>query len=55
MAFYQDIQYCIVGNNDFLGDGICHNFGNFNSAGCKFYNGDCKEFNQEFPPNCKAE
>ena len=54
MAFYQEIRYCIVPNPASLGNGICQNFGKYNTAGCEFDGGDCVEFNKEFP-NCKAE
>ena len=54
MAFYQQITYCIVANDNFLGDGICQNFDKYNTAGCNFDDGDCTEFNKKFP-DCKAE
>jgi len=53
MAFYQEIRYCIVPNPASLGDGICQNFGKYNTAGCGFDNGDCVEFNKKFP-DCEA-
>lgn len=55
MAFFQKIRYCIVNNPPLLGDGICHNFGSYNSAaGCGFDGGDCNGFNTKYP-NCEAE
>ena len=54
MAFYQDFQRCPVPSATLLGDGICHNFGKYNTAGCAFDNGDCLEFNRQHP-GCKAE
>lgn len=54
MAFYQEIRFCVVPNPALLGDGICHNFGNYNSAGCGFDRGDCDDFNVKYP-GCMAE
>ena len=54
MAFYQEILYCIVPNPSLLGDNTCHNFGKYNTAGCKSDNGDCLDFNKNYP-RCKAE
>ena len=54
MAFYQEFQRCPVSNAALLGDGICHNIGKYNTAGCGFDNGDCLEFNQDYP-GCKAQ
>lgn len=44
----------MVPNPNMLGDGICHNFSNYNSAGCKFDGKDCDAFNTKYP-GCKAE
>ena len=54
MAFYQEISYCLVPDPSLLGDGICDNFGKYNTIGCNFDNGDCLEFNKRYPPSCKA-
>ena len=55
MAFYQDIQYCIVPEITLLGDSICHNlFDKYNTAGCNFEEGDCKDFNKKYP-KCDAD
>ena len=53
MAFFQKIEYCLITNPTFLGDGICHNFGKYNTAGCRFDGGDCDKFNRDFP-NCQV-
>ena len=55
MAYYQEIRYCIVPNPSLLGDGICHNFDKYNTAGCNFDSGDCIDFNKKYPDSdCKA-
>lgn len=56
MAFYQEYRFCvdILDPDLLLGDGVCHNFGNYNSAACEFDYGDCDEFNKKYP-NCKAD
>ena len=58
MAFYQEIRYCIVSDPSLLGDGICHNFGLYNTAGCGFDGGDCDGFNANYTHdgvnNCTA-
>lgn len=58
MAFYQEIRYCIVSDPSLLGDGICHNFGLYNTAGCGFDGGDCDKFNAQYTRdgvnNCTA-
>ena len=54
MTFYQLFRMCSVANPLLLGDGICHNYGNYNTPGCTFDEGDCLLFNQEFP-GCKAK
>jgi hypothetical protein len=52
--FYQEFRFCIgIANPDLLGDGMCHNLDNYNSATCEFDRGDCHAFNEEYP-NCKA-
>ncbi len=54
MAFYQEFRFCIgISDPDLLGDGVCQNYGNYNSAACEFDYGDCDDFNDEYP-NCKA-
>ena len=55
MAFYQEIRYCIVPDPTFLIDGICQNFDKYNTAGCLFDNGACKDFNNNYDASaCKA-
>ena len=54
MAFYQEIRYCIVPDSSLLGDGICQNFDKYNTAGCNFDYGDCKDFNSNYTSACKA-
>ena len=53
MAFVQNFNYCAVPNPLLLGDGICHNYGKHNTAGCTFDGGDCIKFNQDYT-KCKA-
>ena len=55
MAFYQEIRYCIVPDPTFLIDDICQNFDKYNTAGCNFDNGACKDFNSNYDAStCKA-
>ncbi len=54
MAFYQNIQLCFVPSPYLLGDGICQNYGNYNTANCGFDNGDCTDFNRIYP-ECQVD
>ncbi len=53
MAFYQEFRYCHVQYILRYGDGICDNYGEYNTLACNYDGGDCLKFNQEFP-DCKA-
>ena len=53
MAFYQEFHYCQVPFTLKVGDGICDNYGMYNTAACNCDGGDCKYFNKDYP-NCEA-
>jgi len=54
MPFFQEVSYCIVPQPNLIGDGRCQNVGKYNTAGCSYDGGDCKEFNTIFS-DCNAE
>lgn len=53
MAFYQEFRFCQVPFILKVGDGVCDNYGMYNTAACNYDNGDCESFTQLYP-DCKA-
>ena len=53
MAFYQEFRYCKVPFVFNVGDGLCDNYGMYNTPACNYDGGDCDNFNKVYP-GCKA-
>ena len=51
MFFYLAYPDCVVGQPQWLGNGVCQSEGNIEE--CNFDDGDCVEFNRSFP-DCKV-